>query len=197
MRKLILFALTTMFIAPGNIVSARGNTVNNFIEENRDKPLTFYVNLTNRHKAKRTYRKSIDKMVADWNNFADDSVSADSILKILPIESVNPKFNAHGRLKMKFMLTYNDEMQDYTSVFDKANDMWCRFEISDVSDSIMLGQKEQQMVKAFSPLIEQGGMSVYATHTMVSDGMAFYFYSEDKKIQAVIYIMKRPFRIFF
>ena len=65
MKKVILFAIVTLLTAPGNIIMARKNTASTLIKETRDEPLTFYVNITNRRTAKRTFKKSMDKIQKD------------------------------------------------------------------------------------------------------------------------------------
>ena len=97
------------------------------------------------------------------------------------------------------MVAIDSEIEDFAAILDKAHDAYCQFELNSISDTIMLDGKNKQMAQLLLPMVRNGGVSVYTTHSpfMLSYGYALVLYSENRKIQSIVYFRNRPFRIFF
>ena len=198
MRKKILFALIAILIAPCSIM-ARRNTADKLIKENRDNPFTFYVNLTNRTTAKYTYKKSLKKARKDLTDVYGDSISVDSILKLLPLDA--HFFDSHKRInkikgKALISLDTDNQIMDYAAALDSARDTYCMFEISSKADTVMLDGMNKEIAQAMLSMVkEAGGISCYTTPYPF--GFVMVLYSEKRNIQSIVYARRRPFRIFF
>ncbi len=140
MKKVIMFAIVALLAAPGNIIMARKNTVSTIIKETRNEPLTFYVNITNRQTAKRTFKKSMKKAQKDMLDAYGDSISVDSIMSMLQIS------NSDNRLKDfdKILGIYNI----HGTFSDEPGKV-----IFDCTDSLTSTQKESitEHMKRFCP----------------------------------------------
>lgn len=199
MKKVILFALITLLAAPANLIMAE-NTAARLIKENRDKKFTFYINLTNRNTAWRTYNKSARKAKKELLEAYGDSISEDSINKMIP----NPKgmitSKRISKLKGMMLVQYDTLIQDFAAELDKSRDAYCQFEINSIADTILLDGRNKEMAKLILNMLpSKGGASFYYTNEKftLSPGFAFILYSEDRKLQSIVYIRHRPFRIFF
>ena len=199
MKKVILFAIIALITAPGNLIMA-GNTVARMIKENRDKEFAFYVNPTNRYTTKHTYNKAVKKARKEMLKAYGDSISEDSINKMLPKPNGFITSRRISKQKGMMLFAYDSEIHDFAAELDKAHDAYCQFELNSISDTIMLDGKNKEMAKILSNMLPpNGGISFYYTHGafMFTQGIAVIIYSENRKLQSILYIRNRPFRIFF
>lgn len=199
MKKAILFAIIALITAPGNLIMA-GNTVARMIKENRDKEFAFYVNPTNRYTTKHTYNKAVKKARKEMLKAYGDSISEDSINKMLPKPNGFITSRRISKQKGMMLFAYDSEIHDFAAELDKAHDAYCQFELNSISDTIMLDDKNKEMAKILSNMLPpNGGVSFYYTHGafMFTQGIAVIIYSENRKLQSILYIRNRPFRIFF
>ena len=201
MKKVILFAIVALLTAPSNIIMARKNTASTLIKETRDEPFTFYVNITNRQTAKRTFKKSMKKAQKDMLNAYGDSVSVDSIMSMLPLSSSTfDNWHKKSRFKCEILVGLNNEVKDFAAELDKSHDTYSQFELSSASDTIYLEGRNKDIAAAFARLLpNNSGMAFYYTNEsfFCSPGMAMVTYSPKRNVQSIVHFRRRPFRIFF
>ena len=201
MKKVILFAIVALLTAPGNIIMARKNTASTLIKETRDEPFTFYVNITNRQTAKRTFKKSMKKAQKDMLNAYGDSISADSIMSMLPLSSSTfDVCRRTSKFKCEILVGLNNEVKDFAAELDKSHDSYSQFELSSASDTIYLEGRNKDIAAAFVKLLpENSGMAFYYTNEpfVLSPGVVVVTYSPKRNVQSITHFRKRPFRIFF
>lgn len=199
MRKIILFAIIALLTVPGNLTMA-ANTAARMIRENRDKEFAFYVNITNRHTSWHTYNKAARKAKKEMLKAYGDSISEDSINKILPKPDGYITKRRISKQKGMMLVAYDSEIHDFAAELDKAHDAYCQFELNSMADTIMLDGRNKEMAKLISNMLPpNGGVSFYYTHGsfMLTHGIAIIIYSENRKLQSILYLRNRPFRIFF
>ncbi|MBO7437486.1 MAG: hypothetical protein J6T97_06680 [Bacteroidaceae bacterium] len=201
MKKVILFAIVALLTAPGNIIMARKNTASTIIKETRDEPFTFYANLTNRHTVRRTYKKSMDKLQKEMLEAYGDSISADSIRKMLPFSVGNfDTYHKTSKVKYDIVVAFDSEIKDFAAELDKSHDSYSQFEVNSISDTIYLEGRSKEIAKIILRMMPQNtGISFYYTNEsfLCNPGMAVVIYSPDRKVQAIGHFRRRPFRLFF
>jgi len=201
MKKVILFAIVALLTAPGNIIMARKTTASTLIKETRDEPFTFYVNITNRQTAKRTFKKSMKKAQKDMLNAYGDSISVDSIMSMLPLSSSSFDVSRRtSKFKCEILVGLNNEVKDFAAELDKSHDSYSQFELSSASDTIYLEGRNKDIAAAFVKLLpENSGMAFYYTNEkfVLSPGVVVVTYSPKRNVQSITHFRKRPFRIFF
>ena len=201
MKKVILFAIVALLTAPGNIIMARKNTASTIIKETRDEPFTFYANMTNRHTVRRTYKKSMDKLQKEMLEAYGDSISADSIRKMLPFSVGNfDTYHKTSKVKYDIVVAFDSEIKDFAAELDKSHDSYSQFEVNSISDTIYLEGRSKEIAKTLLRMMPQStGISFYYTNEsfLCNPGMAVVIYSPDRKVQAIAHFRRRPFRLFF
>lgn len=201
MKKVILFAIVALLTAPGNIIMARKNTASTLIKETRDEPLTFYVNITNRRTAKRTFKKSMDKIQKDMIKAYGDSISVDSLMNMLPISSSTfDVCHRTSKFKCEILVGLDNEIQDFAAELDKSHDTYSIFELSSAADTIYLEGRNKEIATAFANLLpENSGIAFYYANEplVLSPGVVVVTYSPKRDVQSITHFRKRPFRIFF
>ena len=201
MKKVILFAIVALLTAPGNIIMARKNTASTIIKETRDEPFTFYANMTNRHTVRRTYKKSMDKLQKEMLEAYGDSISADSIRKMLPFSVGNfDTYHKTSKVKYDIVVAFDSEIKDFAAELDKSHDSYSQFEVNSISDTIYLEGRSKEIAKTLLRMMPQdAGISFYYTNEsfLCNPGMAVVIYSPDRKVQAIAHFRRRPFRLFF
>ena len=201
MKKVILFAIVALLTAPGNIIMARKNTASTIIKETRDEPFTFYANMTNRHTVRRTCKKSMDKLQKEMLEAYGDSISADSIRKMLPFSVGNfDTYHKTSKVKYDIVVAFDSEIKDFAAELDKSHDSYSQFEVNSISDTIYLEGRSKEIAKIILRMMPQNtGISFYYTNEsfLCNPGMAVVIYSPDRKVQAIAHFRRRPFRLFF
>ncbi len=201
MKKVIMFAIVALLAAPGNIIMARKNTASTIIKETRNEPLTFYVNITNRQTAKRTFKKSMKKAQKDMLDAYGDSISVDSIMSMLPISSSTFKvLHRTSRVKCEILVGLDNEIKDFAAELDKSHDTYPQFELNSAADTIYLEGRNKEIAKAFANMMpENSGMAFYYTNEpfVLSPGVVVVTYSPKRNVQSIVHFRRRPFRIFF
>lgn len=201
MKKVILFAIVALLTAPGNIIMARKNTASTIIKETRDEPFTFYANMTNRHTVRRTYKKSMDKLQKEMLEAYGDSISADSIRKMLPFSVGNfDTYHKTSKVKYDIVVAFDSEIKDFAAELDKSHDSYSQFEVNSISDTIYLEGRSKEIAKILLRMMPQNtGISFYYTNEsfLCNPGTAVVIYSPDRKVQAIAHFRRRPFRLFF
>lgn len=200
MKKVIMFAIVALLAAPGNIIMARKNTASTIIKETRNEPLTFYVNITNRQTAKRTFKKSMKKAQKDMLDAYGDSISVDSIMSMLPISSSTFEvLHRTSRVKCEILVGLDNEIKDFAAELDKSFDAYPQFELNSAVDTIYLEGRNKEFAAAFARMMpENSGMAFYYTNeSFFCPGMAMVTYSPKRNVQSIVRVRRRPFRIFF
>jgi hypothetical protein len=201
MKKVIMFAIVALLAAPGNIIMARKNTASTIIKETRNEPLTFYVNITNRQTAKRTFKKSMKKAQKDMLDAYGDSISVDSIMSMLPISSSTFEvLHRTSRVKCEILVGLDNEIKDFAAELDKSHDTYPQFELNSAADTIYLEGRNKEIAKAFANMMpENSGMAFYYTNEpfVLSPGVVVVTYSPKRNVQSIVHFRRRPFRIFF
>lgn len=196
-----MFAIVALLAAPGNIIMARKNTVSTIIKETRNEPLTFYVNITNRQTAKRTFKKSMKKAQKDMLDAYGDSISVDSIMKMLPMSSSTFEvLHRTSRVKCEILVGLDNEIKDFAAELDKSHDTYSIFELSSAADTIYLEGRNKEIATAFANLLpENSGIAFYYANEplVLSPGVVVVTYSPKRDVQSITHFRKRPFRIFF
>lgn len=196
-----MFAIVALLAAPGNIIMARKNTASTIIKETRNEPLTFYVNITNRQTAKRTFKKSMKKAQKDMLDAYGDSISVDSIMSMLPISSSTFKvLHRTSRVKCEILVGLDNEIKDFAAELDKSHDTYPQFELNSAADTIYLEGRNKEIAKAFANMMpENSGMAFYYTNEpfVLSPGVVVVTYSPKRNVQSIVHFRRRPFRIFF
>ena len=201
MKKVIMFAIVALLAAPGNIIMARKNTVSTIIKETRNEPLTFYVNITNRQTAKRTFKKSMKKAQKDMLDAYGDSISVDSIMSMLPISSSTFEvLHRTSRVKCEILVGLDNEIKDFAAELDNSHDTYSQFELNNAADTIYLEGRNKEIAAAFARMMpENSGMAFYYTNEkfILSPGVVMVTYSPKRNVQSIVHFRRRPFRIFF
>jgi len=201
MKKVILFAIVALLAAPANIILARKTTASTLINETRDEPFAFYANMTNRRTAKRTYKKSMAKLQKNILEVYGDSISADSIRKMLPFSVGDfDTYHKTSKIKYKIVVAIDSEHKDFAAELDKSHDSYSQFEVNSLSDTIYLEGRNKELAKmALRMIPENSGISFYYTNEsfLCNPGIAVVLYSPDRKMQTIAHFRRRPFRIFF
>ena len=196
-----MFAIVALLAAPGNIIMARKNTASTIIKETRNEPLTFYVNITNRQTAKRTFKKSMKKAQKDMLDAYGDSISVDSIMSMLPISSSTFEvLHRTSRVKCEILVGLDNEIKDFAAELDKSHDTYPQFELNSAADTIYLEGRNKEIAKAFANMMpENSGMAFYYTNEpfVLSPGVVVVTYSPKRNVQSIVHFRRRPFRIFF
>ena len=201
MKKVILFAIVALMTAPGNIILAFKNPAHTIIKESRDEPLTFYVNITNRQTAKRTFKKSMKKAQKDMLDAYGDSISVDSIMSMLPLSSSTFEvLHRTSRVKCEILVGLDNEIKDFAAELDKSHDTYSQFELNNAADTIYLEGRNKEIAAAFARMMpENSGMAFYYTDEkfILSPGVVMVTYSPKRNVQSLVHFRRRPFRIFF
>ena len=201
MKKVIMFAIVALLAAPGNIIMARKNTVSTIIKETRNEPLTFYVNITNRRTAKRTFKKSMDKIQKDMIKAYGDSISVDSLMNMLPISSSTfDVCHRTSKFKCEILVGLDNEIKDFAAELDNSHDTYSQFELNNAADTIYLEGRNKEIAAAFARMMpENSGMAFYYTNEkfILSPGLVMVTYLPKRNVQSIVHFRRRPFRIFF
>ena len=196
-----MFAIVALLAAPGNIIMARKNTASTIIKETRNEPLTFYVNITNRRTAKRTFKKTMDKIQKDMIKAYGDSISVDSIMKMLPMSSSTfDVCHRTSKFKCEILVGLDNEIKDFAAELDKSYDAYPQFELNSAADTIYLEGRNKEIAKAFANMLpDNSGIAFYYTSEpfVLSPGVVVVTYSPKRNVQSITHFRKRPFRIFF
>jgi hypothetical protein len=201
MKKVILFAIAALLAAPANIIMARKTTASTLIKETRDEPFAFYANMTNRRTFKRTYKKSMAKLQKNILKVYGDSISADSINKMLPFSVDNfDTYHRTSKVKERIVVAFDSEIKDFAAELDKSHDSYSQFEANSLSDTIYLEGRNKELAKILLRMMPQNsGISFYYTNEsfLCNPGTAVVIYSPDRKVQSIAHFRRRPFRLFF
>lgn len=131
------------------------------------------------------------------NELYGDSISTDSINNILPLEP--HFFDSHiriSKIKCRVLITVDDGFDDFAAVLDSARDAYCLFELSSKADTVMLDGRNKEIAQTMLSMVKDaGGISLYTTP--MPFGYAMILYSENRKTQSLVYLHRRPFRLFF